>query len=321
MVVLVASAKVRTSRWVHNEISLAEEKGIPIIPVLAEPMSLPLWMRHLQALDFSARVDWAVLLAAVRKKIPPVPPFSKGGTQPVWACQEGNDEFGRYADLAVAGVTQRMRWIGPGTFLMGSPQDEAGRGANELQHEVTLTRRFWLADTACTQALWQAVMGGNPSHFKGAELPVEYVDWYKAQKFLHKLGEQIAGLNARLSTEAEWEYACRAGTTTAFAFGESMTAQQVQVDGKQTVAVKSLPANPWGLYAMHGNVWEWCQDGYGEYPAGRWLIRSGMMAVICGCCVAVRGGMAANRRGQRRGGVALRATVITTWVFVSPQAE
>jgi formylglycine-generating enzyme required for sulfatase activity len=185
-----------------------------------------------------------------------------------WNPQKATDEYGIYADLRVGNVVQRMRWIEPGTFLMGSPPDERGRGANELQHEVTLTRGFWLADTACTQTLWQAVMGSNPSNFKGAELPVETVDWYKVQKFLRKLGEKVSGLKARLPTEAEWEYACRAGTTTAFAFGESVTAQQVQVDGKQTLAVKSLPANPWGLYAMHGNVWEWCQDGYGEYPAG-----------------------------------------------------
>ncbi|OQX00162.1 MAG: hypothetical protein BWK73_49245 [Thiothrix lacustris] len=193
--------------------------------------------------------------------------FVTGESKPIWAHDTGTDEFGRYADWGVAGVTQRMRWIEPGTFLMGSPPDERERGANELQHEVTLTRGFWLADTACTQALWQAVMGGNPSNFKGAELPVETVDWYKVQKFLRKLGEKVSGLKVRLPTEAEWEYACRAGMTTAFAFGESVTAQQVHVDGKQTVAVKSLPANPWGLYAMHGNVWEWCQDGYGEYPA------------------------------------------------------
>jgi formylglycine-generating enzyme required for sulfatase activity len=160
-----------------------------------------------------------------------------------------------------------MRWIEPGTFLMGSPPDEWGRGANELQHEVTLTRGFWLADTACTQVSWQAVMGGNPSNFKGAEFPVEYVDWYKVQKFLRKLGEKVSGLKARLPTEAEWEYACRARTTTAFAFGATVTAAQVHVDGKQTMEVKSLPANRWGLYAMHGNVWEWQQDGYSDYPA------------------------------------------------------
>lgn len=151
---------------------------------------------------------------------------------------------------------------------MGSPPDERGRGANEFQHEVTLTRGFWLADTACTQALWLAVMGGNPSNFKGAELPVETVDWYKVQKFLRKLGEKISGLNTRLPTEVEWEYACREGTTTAFAFGDRGTQQQVQVDGRQTGAVKSLPANPWGLYAMYGNVWVWCQDSYGEYLVG-----------------------------------------------------
>ncbi|SEA38153.1 Formylglycine-generating enzyme, required for sulfatase activity, contains SUMF1/FGE domain [Thiothrix caldifontis] len=178
------------------------------------------------------------------------------------------DAYGRYADLTVNGVTQRLRWIEPGTFLMGSPPGEAGRSDNELQHEVTLTQGFWLADTACTQALWQAVMGKNPSGFNAMEHPVGHVDWNKVQDFLDKLNALVGGLKARLPTEAEWEYACRAGTTTAFAFGDTVTAEQTHVRGKQAVAVKALPANPWGLYGMHGNVWEWCQDDYGKYPAG-----------------------------------------------------
>jgi formylglycine-generating enzyme required for sulfatase activity len=199
------------------------------------------------------------------------------GDQPL-----GVDAYGLYGDLTIEGVTQRFRWILPGTFRMGSPESEPERYANELQHEVTLTQGFWLADTACTQALWQAVMSGNPSTFKDdPRNPVETVSWEDAQRFIAALNARVPGLQARLPTEAEWEYACRAGTTTPFSFGENITPEQVNYHGgypyaggkeglnrQRTVPVASLPANPWGVYEMHGNVWEWCQDWYGEYPSG-----------------------------------------------------
>ncbi|GJL76005.1 formylglycine-generating enzyme family protein [Nitrosomonas sp.] len=189
------------------------------------------------------------------------------------------DDYGLYFDLTIDGVTQRFRWIDPGTFQMGSPETEAERNNDELLHPVTISKGFWLADTACTQALWQAMMDENPSYFKGESLPVEQVNWDDVQAFIKTVNSQFAGLQLRLPIEAEWEYACRAGTETPFSFGDTITTDQVNFDGNypyaggkkgidrsKTVAVKSLPANPWGLYEMHGNVWEWCQDWYGEYP-------------------------------------------------------
>ncbi len=187
----------------------------------------------------------------------------------------GFDQYGLYADLTINQVTQRFRWIEPGTFMMGSPQDEPERYDNETLHPVTLTRGFWLADTAVTQALWLAVMGGdNPSDFKDdPNNPVENVSWQDAQTFIAHLNDLVPGLQAQLPSEAQWEWACRAGTTTAFSFGANITPEQVNYDGNypyadgkkglyrgKTVPVKSLPGNPWGLYEMHGNVWEWCQD-------------------------------------------------------------
>ena len=139
---------------------------------------------------------------------------------------------------------------------------------------------FWLADTTCTQALWQVVMEDNPSRFKGEERPVENVSWDDVHAFLTRLNHVAPEPGFCLPTEAEWEYACRAGTTTAFWFGDQMTPAQVNYDGnypyadgaqglyrEETVEVKALPCNGWGLYQMHGNVWEWCQDWFDAYPA------------------------------------------------------
>ncbi|MDZ7621631.1 MAG: formylglycine-generating enzyme family protein [Candidatus Competibacteraceae bacterium] len=213
--------------------------------------------------------------------------------RPEWAEAMGRDEYGLYVDFCIGGVdhkllavcdrigdvVQRLRWIMPGEFLMGSPASEAERLDRETQHRVILTQGYWLADTTCTQALWQAVLGDNPSHFKGEDRPVENVNWDDAQRFIARLNELILGDGFRLPTEAEWEYACRAGTTTAFWFGDQITPEQVNYNGnipyaggpkgqyrEQTVAVKALPCNGWGLYQMHGNVWEWCQDWFGDYP-------------------------------------------------------
>jgi formylglycine-generating enzyme required for sulfatase activity len=198
----------------------------------------------------------------------------------------GDDRFGLWADLEVGRVVQRLRWIEPGSFLMGSPETEPDRSSDEgPRHRVTLTQGFWLADTACTQALWLAVVGGeNPSKFKGNdEFPVEQVSWDDVmEKFMPKLQALLPeGVEATLPSEAQWEYACRAGTQTPFSFGEQINPKQVNYDGnypynngpkgedrEKTVPVKALPANGWGLFQMHGNVWEWCFDERRTYAEG-----------------------------------------------------
>ena len=144
----------------------------------------------------------------------------------------------------------------PGEFMMGSPTSEAGHRDREAQHFVTITKAFYLSETEVTQEVWQKVMGTNPSVFDGVSNPVEQVSWNDCQSFC-----QSSGL--RLPSESEWEYACRAGTTTAYSFGASITKQQVNFSSRRgTVACGSLPANQWGFREMHGNVWEWCEDGY-----------------------------------------------------------
>jgi formylglycine-generating enzyme required for sulfatase activity len=153
--------------------------------------------------------------------------------------------------------------IPKGSFMMGSPDDEANRRSNEKLHRVDIAHDFYLGKTLITQAQWQAVMGDNPSRFKGNDLPVEQVSWLDVQHFIaqlnHKTGQQY-----RLPTEAEWEYACRAGTSTPFYTGHVLTDKEANFYGNvgKTSAVGSYPPNPWGLYDMTGNMWEWTTSVY-----------------------------------------------------------
>jgi sulfatase modifying factor 1 len=184
-----------------------------------------------------------------------------------WASDWGEDDYGLFMRFTYKGVRQDFRWIEPGTFLMGSPADEPQRYDDETPHEVTLTKGFWLADTPVTQALWEAVMGDNPSRFKDANRPVENIRWDAAQAFIRRMNGMKTELRLCLPTEAQWEYACRAGTTSRYAFGDELTQEQANFNASQTVEVASYLPNDWGLYDLHGNVGEWCEDGYGDYPA------------------------------------------------------
>jgi formylglycine-generating enzyme len=184
--------------------------------------------------------------------------------------------------FAIADLSMDMLWVKPGTFEMGSPNTEVGRGKNETRHTVTLTEGYWLGKHEVTQSQWGKVMGSNPSRYKGGDRPVETVSWTEVTSFCAKLtaseraaGRLPAGMTYQLPTEAQWEYACRAGTKTAFSFGDELTAKDANYayDGfgtglQRTSDVGEYPANGWGFHDMHGNVWEWCQDWYGDYPRG-----------------------------------------------------
>jgi len=171
-----------------------------------------------------------------------------------------------------------------GSFIMGSPEHERNRRTDEQQHEVTISRDYYLGTYEVTQAQYEQLIGDNPSRFQPERLggdnalnPVETVSWDDAVEFCRRLSElpeeKAAGRVYRLPTEAEWEYACRAGSETAYSFGETpdSLAEYGWFDdnsGKRTQPVGQKLPNAWGLYDMHGNVWEWCADWKGDYPSG-----------------------------------------------------
>jgi formylglycine-generating enzyme required for sulfatase activity len=162
-------------------------------------------------------------------------------------------------------VKLEMVLIPAGKFMMGSPASEKDRF-----NEVTLTKPFYMGKYEVTQEQWESVMGKNPSDTKGAKLPVTDVSWNDCQEFIKKLNAKTDG-GYRLPTESEWEYSCRAGTSTPYSFGYKMTPKDANYDSSEVgkpVVVGSYKANGFGLYDMHGNVWEWCEDWYGDYPAG-----------------------------------------------------
>ncbi|MGZ0189226.1 MAG: SUMF1/EgtB/PvdO family nonheme iron enzyme [Alphaproteobacteria bacterium] len=190
-----------------------------------------------------------------------------------WASAWDEDRYGAWQEFTLGDATQRLRWIPSGSFTMGSPPDEDGRDDDEgPQHRVTLTKGFWLFDTPVTQGLWTACGLGNQSEFQneGARRPVENVSWQDALGFLTVLAHRIdfGDLQPVLPTEAQWEYACRAGTMTPYSFGPGLSPVLANYDEsgiKETKTVGSYPSNKWGLYDMHGNVWEWCADALRDY--------------------------------------------------------
>nr|VFK61661.1 MAG: Formylglycine-generating enzyme, required for sulfatase activity, contains SUMF1/FGE domain [Candidatus Kentron sp. UNK]VFK68896.1 MAG: Formylglycine-generating enzyme, required for sulfatase activity, contains SUMF1/FGE domain [Candidatus Kentron sp. UNK] len=247
------------------------------------------------------------------------------GRPPAWASGWGQDRHGIFVEFTLENVMQRLRWIFPGTFEMGSPPDESGRWENEgPRHRVVLPRGYWLFDTPCTQALWQAVTGENPSHFQTPDRPVDSVNWNQVNEFIAKINDRIPGLDLVLPTEAQWEYACRAGTETATYQGalEILGTNNAPVldsiawyGGNSGVAfaldngfdssdwperqypdhhrvgthpTRGKEPTPQGLYDMLGNVWEWCRDGQREYSEETIVDPIGQ--IKAGVKRAVRGG-------------------------------
>lgn len=257
----------RPEDLVRSEIRAALARGMRVVPLLLDGAVLPADVHGLTdqpALRLTTTESslYAHGLGCLLASLQPLVLAHR----PVWASAAGHDAWGHWAELTVSGVSQRLRWMSAGDFVMGSPVHEAGRKQDEVQRPVSLDAPFWLADTACSQAFWQAVTGQQPGWFKGAELPVEQVSWDAVTaRFLPEVNRRVPGLNALLPTEMQWEYACRAGTATAYHWGDAPIppgrAQHEACEPRQTVPVKSFEPNAWGLYQMHGNVMEWCAEG------------------------------------------------------------
>lgn len=219
---------------------------------------------------------------------------------PAWAERFGEDREGIFAEFALNGVLFEWRWVPPGRFWMGSPEDEPGRKVEEgPRHEVILTHGFWMGRTPVTQAQWRMLMKENPGRFQGDSLPVEKVSWKDAMAYCMRLNVLCSGMDITLPTEAQWEYACRAGTNGAFGDGSPCT----DPEGKdpaldrlgwfsgnadlQMHPVGLKDGNAWGLHDMHGNVWEWCLDGPRRYSHALEVNPEGLMD---GFTAGIRGG-------------------------------
>jgi formylglycine-generating enzyme required for sulfatase activity len=289
--VVVWSENSIKRKWVMEEANAGIRKRLPIFPVLIDAVLPPLAFRSKQTVNLSAwdgdtnSFEFQDLVRNIRKILgqparlkplqptiqetrEPEPPEPKpaGGPRELepHGAKELTNSFGMQFVLIPAG-----------TFMMGSGIAEDGDDDERPQHQVTLSQPFYLQTQPVTQGQWKRLMGENPSFFHecGADCPVENVSWDGVQEFIKKLNQMEKTDKYRLPTEAEWEYACRAGSTQSYCFGEGEAelgeyAWYADNSQKSTHPVGRLKPNAWGLYDMHGNVYEWCQDWYEDYPPG-----------------------------------------------------
>ena len=244
-------------------------------------------------------------------------------------------------------IGMKLVLISKGTFVMGSPESEQGRDDGETQHEVTISEDYYLGVFEVTRGQYEKVMGTNPSYFQkrvigksdSSMYPVDQVSWEYAVEFCKKLSElpeeKKAGRVYRLPTEAEWEYACRAGSKAAYSFGANSTslgdyAWFGENSGNQTHPVGEKKANAWGLYDMHGNVWEWCSDCLGKYPKGsvsdpsgpsegsERVIRGGSWIIVAAHCRSANRNWSDPSHGDDDG---FRVALSSSGIPQSPEAD
>lgn len=240
---------------------------------------------------------------------------------PAWAAKTGADRYGSWADLAVGTTVQRFRLCPAGPAQIGSPANESGRRSDETAHRVSIDQPYWLADTECTQELWRTVMGDNPSSTVGDHLPVDRVSFQRVQEFLARMAQKQPAVVVRLPSESEWEAACRAGTRGPFTGGQDprkLAWYRVTATGT-IAAVAGRQPNGYGLYDVHGNVWEWCADVTRSYPPDvdglpvathAYIFRGGSFADSVEDCRAAR--RAGNATGEGAVGVGFRLAISAT---------
>lgn len=278
VIVLWSAASIK-SHWVRTEAGEGLERGI-LVPVFIEKVRPPLAFRRIHTADLagwsgvSNETSFKRLVYDVKRVIGPASRpeelEEQASTQPaVVPAPKSSVHKGWEKENTRDGIEFVL--IPAGSFEMGS-NDISNR--EKPVHTVTISKPFYLGKTAVTQQQWKAVMGTTPSHFKGDDLPVEQVSWHEVQDFMKKLNA-TASCNGcyRLPTEAEWEYAAKAGTSTAYSFGDDAGqlgryAWFSDNAKSQTHSVGQKLPNRWGLYDIHGNVWEWVEDWYGSYPSG-----------------------------------------------------
>ena len=297
--IFAVSSSALSSKWVTREVRYAlDECNKPIIPFVVFPV--PEKIQKENSLFITLKMEKQILNIDdtwdMEKVLMPYlhPVFGSGGgiEAPLGQTVSSRGRTSSSVTERIAGTTTiitlpggaeiEMTYCPPGGFMMGSPTTEEARCDDEDQHHVRLTKGFWLGRSPVTQGQWQSVMGSNPSKFIGDKLlPVDSVSWNDCREFIGKVASavrlQLDG-EARFPTEAEWEYACRAGTTTAYSWGECLKGDKANCNGnypyrvkesganfKKTTPVGCYGENAWGLCDLHGNVWEWCADWYGEY--------------------------------------------------------
>jgi formylglycine-generating enzyme required for sulfatase activity len=308
--ILDLKAPATGSLYIRTEPSAAAVRILNIGPKFSQGMELSPGRYHVEisASGYKTRTEWVELSAGEDKDLD----IRLESTASATNSYESSAQPTPPAPSSDAGqgeaftnsLGMKFVYISPGTFMMGSPSSEADREGDERQHRVTLTKGYYLQTTEVTQGQWQAVMGDNPSRFKscGENCPVENVSWDDIQEFIKKLNQRDSHYQYRLPTEAEWEYAARTGSESRFCFGDSDETLKEYAwfrdnSGGKTHPVSAKRPNDWGLYDMHGNVWEWCRDRYDGYPSGSVTDPQGPPS---GADRVLRGGSWSNNAGYCR---------------------
>ena len=258
--------------FVRIELQAALEREIPVVPILVGGKSVPSEkelpselanLSYRQAAEVRVGLDLQVHLKRLAERLSHLFPKPEVRKKPEETEEPRGEEIPKTYTNSIG---MEFVLIPPGAFTMGS---SAGDEDEKPPHEVHISQSFYLQTAQVTQGLWQEIMGDNPSSFKdcGANCPVEDVFWDDTQRFIQKLNEMEGSDKYRLPTEAEWEYACRAGTTTEFSFGDDESQLEEYAwftnnSQEKTQRIGTRKPNPWGLYDMHGNVWEWVADDW-----------------------------------------------------------